>query len=67
MNVMADGVSLGKGTVTIKARAAALRIITAEKNLGVGIPQKNTVQVLPAPVSLTVGKNHRVENVIAPE
>jgi diacylglycerol kinase family enzyme len=67
LNVMADGVSLGRGTVTIKALQGALRIITAEKNLGVGIPQKNTAQELPAPVSLTVGKNHRVENVLSPE
>jgi len=67
MNVMADGVSLGKGTVTIKALPAALRIITTEKSLGSGIPQKVTNTIQPTPVSLTVGKNHRVENVLSPE
>ena len=67
MNVMADGVSLGKGTVTIKALPAALRIITTEKSLGSGIPQKVTTTIQPTPVPLTVGKNHRVENVLSPE
>jgi len=67
MNVMADGVSLGKGTVTIKACPAALHIITNEKSLGLGIPMKNAVKILPAPVALTIGKNHRAENVLSPE
>ena len=67
MNVMADGVSLGKGTVTIKARPAALHIITNKKSLGLGIPMKNAVKIQPVPVSLTIGKNHRAESVISPE
>jgi diacylglycerol kinase (ATP) len=67
MNVMADGVSLGKGTVTIKALPAALRIITTEKNLGSGIPQKVATTIQPIPVSLTVGKNHRTESVTLSE
>ena len=66
LDVMADGISLGKGTVTIRARAASLRIITTEKNLGMGIPGKDAARILPAPISLTVGKNHREENVISP-
>jgi len=67
MNVMADGVSLGKGTVTIKVRSAALRIITTEKNLGSGIPQKVDTTIQPIPVSLTVGKNHNAESVTLSE
>jgi len=63
LDVMADGVALGKGTVTIKVRKAALRVITAEKNPGLGIPEKDADKALPASVSLTVGKNHRVESV----
>jgi diacylglycerol kinase (ATP) len=65
--VMADGVMLGKGTVTIKVRPGALRIITNEKRLGMGIPQKDAVKIFPEPVSLTVGKNHREESVISPQ
>jgi diacylglycerol kinase (ATP) len=75
--VMADGVALGKGTVTIKVRKAALRIITTEQSPGLGIPQKDDanavpvsaldpVGIPPASVSLTVGKNHREESVVSP-
>ena len=63
----ADGVSLGKGTVTIKARRAALRVITIEENLGKGIPQKDANSLVSESISLTVGKNHRAENVVLPE
>jgi diacylglycerol kinase (ATP) len=65
--VMADGVSLGKGTVTIKARRAALRVITIEENMGKGIPQKDKNFLPTESISLTVGKNHRIENVVLPE
>ena len=61
--VMADGVSLGNGTVTIKILPSALRIITTEKSLGAGIPQKDVVRIQPVPVPVTVGKNHRVESI----
>jgi len=74
LEVMADGVALGKGTVTIKVRKAALRVITAEQNSGLGIPQKDDANAVPVPaldpvgippasVSLTVGKIHRLESV----
>ena len=57
LDVMADGVALGKGTVTIKIRPGALRVITAEKNPGFGIPLTDeVVEIQPVPVSLTVGK-----------
>jgi YegS/Rv2252/BmrU family lipid kinase len=64
LDVMADGVALGKGTVTIKIRPNALRVITAEQNPGFGIPPKDVMEVEPVPVSLTVGKNHRVKSSI---
>jgi YegS/Rv2252/BmrU family lipid kinase len=65
LDVMADGVALGKGTVKIKVRQGALRVITAEKNPGFGIPTKDAGEIQPAPVSLTVGKNHRTESLIS--
>jgi len=65
LNVMADGVALGKGTVKIKVRRGALRVITAEKNPGFGIPTKDAGEIQPVPVSLTVGKNHRTESLIS--
>jgi diacylglycerol kinase (ATP) len=65
LDVMADGVALGKGTVTIKIRPGALRVITAEKNPGFGIPPKDAVERIPVSVSLTVGKKHRVESLVS--
>lgn len=65
-DVMADGIELGKGTVTIKVRKAALRVITAEKNPGLGIHPKDTTQiVLPAPLSPMVENNHREESALS--
>jgi diacylglycerol kinase (ATP) len=54
LDVMADGVELGKGTVKIKVRKNALRVITAEKTPGVGIRPNDAVETQPAPVSPTV-------------
>jgi diacylglycerol kinase family enzyme len=65
LDVMADGVALGKGTVKIKVRQGALRVITAEKNPGFGVPAKDAGEMQPVPVSLTVGKNHRTESLIS--
>lgn len=62
LDVMADGVPLGKGTVTIKVRKAALRIITTEMG-----PQKDPAEVLPESVSLIVGKNHRAKEIVSLE
>jgi len=67
LDVMADGVALGKGTVKIKVRQGALRVITAEKNPGFGIPTKAAGEIQPVPVSLTVGKNHSMESSISPQ
>jgi len=75
LEVMADGVELGKGTVTIKVRKGALRIITTGKAPDLESPQKDDTNVVPAPgksaaetsapvsVSLTVGKNHRNKSI----
>ena len=67
LEVMADGVALGKGTVKIKVRKNALRIITAEKTPEFGLPPKDAVEIQPVPVSLTVGKNHPMESSIPPQ
>lgn len=66
LDVMADGVALGKGTVKIKIRPGALRVITVEKNPGFGIPWKDAGEIQPVSVSLTVGKNHRTESLVSP-
>ena len=65
LEVMADGVTLGKGTIKIKVRKNALRVITAEKSPGFGIPPKDTVETQPAPVSPTVEKNPQVESLVS--
>jgi len=67
LEVMADGVALGKGTVKIRVRKNALRIITAEKTPGFGIPPKDAFEIQPGPVSLTVGKKHPVESLVSTE
>lgn len=64
---LAAAVYPSANTVTIKVRPAALHIITNEKSLGLGIPMKIATKMLPVPVSLTVGKNHRAESVTSSE
>lgn len=56
LDVMADGVSLGRGTVTIKVCKDALRVIATEKSEGLESPQKDAVEKLPEPVPPTVKK-----------
>jgi diacylglycerol kinase (ATP) len=55
LKVMADGVALGRGTVKIKARRGALRVITTEK--GLEDAQKGSTRTLPEPVSTSSGEN----------
>jgi diacylglycerol kinase family enzyme len=63
--VMADGVSLGKGTVTIKVLPGALRVITAEKGPGMeNAPKDATAGSVPEPGSPSVAKNSHEETVI---
>ncbi len=49
LDVMADGVALGKGTVTIKVRPSALRVITQLEKPGVDKPERDTAEKLPEP------------------
>ena len=65
LDVMADGVALGKGTVTIKVRPGALRVITTEKNISVASPQKGASEKLPEPVTPEAGKKQPKESVIS--
>jgi YegS/Rv2252/BmrU family lipid kinase len=65
LDVMADGVALGKGTVTIKVRPGALRVITTQKAAGLESSQAVVIENLSEPVSPSVESNHRVESVIS--
>ena len=58
LDVMADGIALGKGSVTIKVRPGALRVIATEKKSHPSDTQ-DAAEMLLAPVSPAVGKNHR--------
>ena len=64
LDVMADGVALGSGTVTIKVLPGALRVITTGKRPGLESPQKDATAKLPEPVSPTVEKNHQEESIV---
>jgi diacylglycerol kinase (ATP) len=61
LDVMADGVALGRGTVTIKARPGALRVITNKNSPDLENPQKDAGETTPKPVSTIVGENHLAE------
>ena len=79
LDVMADGVALGKGTVTIKVRPGALRIITSEQSPTLekspaDASNQPELPALKAPeeimsntVSLTAGKNHHEKSTVLPE
>jgi len=49
LDVAADGVELGEGTVTIKIRKGTLRVIATEKNPGNESPQKDGANAAPVP------------------
>lgn len=67
LEVMADGVALGKGTVTIKVRPGALRVITTKKSPGLDTQEevKENIEVPPEPVTQPVKENHPEESVIS--
>jgi diacylglycerol kinase (ATP) len=65
LDVMADGVALGRGTVTIKVRPGAMRVITTKKAAGLESPQEVVFENLPEPVSPPSESNHKVESVIS--
>lgn len=58
LKVMADGVELGKGTVTIKMHPGALRVITAETTPGLASLQEQGSKMTPLPVPPAVENNH---------
>lgn len=58
LDIMADGIILGKGTVTIKVRKGALRIITTKKKSGLENTQKDLVEKQPEPASPTLEINN---------
>ena len=64
LDVMADGVALGKGTVTIKVRPGALRVITTKKSSGLESPQKDAAEIPSESVSPTVEKDNQEKSVI---
>jgi len=64
LDVMADKVALGKGTVTIKVRPGALRVITTKKSPDLESSQKDEVRLLAKPVPAIAGRNHKKENAI---
>jgi diacylglycerol kinase (ATP) len=66
LDVMADGVALGRGTITIKVRPGALRVITTEKSPSLESPQEDAPETI-VPVSPTVEKDHLEESVISLE
>jgi len=57
MEVMADGVMLGKGKVEIKNRPGALWVITPDDTTAPAALVKDTSEELPAPVSPVAEKN----------
>ncbi len=64
LDVMADGVALGKGTVTIKVVPGALRVITQLEKPGVENPAKDTDERQPESVKQTEDKNSQKEQSI---
>lgn len=64
LDVMADGVELGKGTVRIKVRSGALRVIVPESSPTLESPQEDATEKLPEPVSSAEGKNNPEEGAI---
>ena len=58
LDVMADGVALGKGTITIKVRPGALRVITTDKSPGLALPQKDGKTMTPVPIPSALDPNH---------
>ena len=70
LKVMADGIDLGKGTVTIKMWPGALRVIAAKKSLGMespsiakGIPAPAQDEVIPAPAQ---DENEKMAGSVSP-
>jgi len=65
LDVMADGVALGRGTVTIKVLPGALRVITTEINISGESSQIGASEKLPEPTPPAVEKKEPKESVIS--
>jgi len=61
LDVMADGVELGKGVVTIKVRPGVLRVITLDNEAGLENTKKDPAESLSEPVSSNAEKKPKVE------
>lgn len=64
LEVSADGVTLGQGTVTLKMLPAVLRIMTAQP--GPAAPREGVAALAWVPVLPTPAKNHRQKNIPVP-
>jgi diacylglycerol kinase (ATP) len=53
LKIMADGIELGKGTVTIKMRSGALRVIIPEKSPGLALLQEDSAKIAIVPIVST--------------
>lgn len=61
LDVMADGVALGKGTVKIKVQPGALRVITNMGKTGGINPESNAAETLPEAIVKNENKDHQEE------
>lgn len=65
VDVMADGVELGKGVVTIKVRPGALHVITLDRENGLENPVEEATESLPKPVNSIAEKKPKVQKVVS--
>jgi diacylglycerol kinase (ATP) len=65
VDVMADGVELGKGVVTIKVRPGALRVITLDRVAGLENPRNDPTESVPEPASSNAEKKSKVGKVVS--
>ena len=61
---MADGKSLGKGTITIKVLPGAVRVITTGKIAGLGNYREGAGKKDPGTVSEELGKKHPADSIV---
>ena len=64
LDVMADGKSLGKGTITIKVLPGAVRVITTGKIAGLGNYREGAGKKDPGTVSEELGKKHPADSIV---
>jgi YegS/Rv2252/BmrU family lipid kinase len=64
LDVMADGIPLGMGTVTIKVLPNALRVIAVEQSPGLKSAEKNSVKPHSIPVPELVEDDHNGKSVL---